>query len=37
MRMPPGTIGFEATGEVEEDDWEEQVEPLLREYEKGED
>ena len=28
--MPPGTIGFEAVGEVEDDDWEEQVEPLLR-------
>ena len=29
--MPAGTIGFEAIGEVEDDDWEEQVEPLLRE------
>jgi hypothetical protein len=28
--MPPGTIGFEAIGEVEDDDWEEAVEPLLR-------
>ena len=28
--MPAGTIGFEAIGEVEDDDWEEQVEPLLR-------
>ena len=28
--MPTGTIGFEAVGEVEDDDWEEQVEPLLR-------
>lgn len=28
--MPPGTIGFEATGEVEDDDWEETVEPVLR-------
>ena len=28
--MPPGTIGFEAVGEVEDDDWEEQVEPVLR-------
>ena len=28
--MPPGTIGFEAIGEVEDDDWEKQVEPLLR-------
>jgi hypothetical protein len=28
--MPAGTIGFEAIGEVEDDDWEKQVEPLLR-------
>ena len=28
--MPPGTIGFEAIGEVEDDDWEREVEPLLR-------
>lgn len=28
--MPPGTIGFEAIGEVEDDDWERAVEPLLR-------
>ena len=28
--MPPGTLGFEAVGEVEDDDWERQVEPLLR-------
>jgi SpoIIAA-like len=28
--MPPGTIGFEAIGEVEDDDWEETVEPVLR-------
>jgi SpoIIAA-like len=28
--MPPGTIGFEAIGEVEDDDWEKQVEPVLR-------
>jgi hypothetical protein len=28
--MPPGTIGFEAIGEVEDDDWERQVEPVLR-------
>jgi hypothetical protein len=28
--MPPGTIGFEAVGEVEDDDWERSVEPLLR-------
>ncbi len=29
--MPAGTIGFEAVGEVEDDDWEETVEPVLRE------
>jgi hypothetical protein len=28
--MPAGTIGFEAIGEVEDDDWEEAVEPDLR-------
>jgi hypothetical protein len=28
--MPGGTIGFEAVGEVEDDDWEEAVEPVLR-------
>jgi SpoIIAA-like len=28
--MPPGTIGFEAIGEVEDDDWDEAVEPALR-------
>jgi hypothetical protein len=28
--MPPGTIGFEAVGEVEDDDWEETVGPVLR-------
>jgi SpoIIAA-like len=28
--VPPGTIGFEAIGEVEDDDWEKQVEPVLR-------
>jgi hypothetical protein len=28
--MPAGTIGFEAVGEVEDDDWEDQVEPVLR-------
>jgi stage II sporulation SpoAA-like protein len=28
--MPAGTIGFEAIGEVEDDDWEEAVEPVLR-------
>jgi len=29
--MPPGTLGFEAHGEVEDDDWEKVVEPALRE------
>jgi len=28
--MPAGTIGFEAVGEVDDDDWEESVEPVLR-------
>ena len=28
--MPIGTIGFEAVGEVEDDDWEHAVEPVLR-------
>ena len=28
--MPAGTLGFEAVGEVEDDDWEEAVEPVLR-------
>src|SRR3954462_3380254 len=28
--MPVGTIGFEAAGEVEDDDWEDSVEPVLR-------
>jgi len=28
--MPAGTVGFEAVGEVEDDDWEETVEPVLR-------
>jgi hypothetical protein len=28
--IPGGTIGFEAIGEVEDDDWEEAVEPVLR-------
>jgi hypothetical protein len=28
--MPTGTIGFEAIGEVEDDDWEHAVEPVLR-------
>lgn len=28
--MPAGTIGFEAVGEVEDDDWRDAVEPALR-------
>ncbi len=28
--MPAGTFGFEAIGEVEDDDWEHAVEPVLR-------
>jgi SpoIIAA-like len=28
--MPVGTIGFEAVGEVDDDDWEHSVEPVLR-------
>ena len=28
--MPAGTIGFEAIGEVEDDDWERTVEPVLK-------
>ena len=28
--MPAGTIGFEAIHEVDDDDWEETVEPILR-------
>lgn len=28
--VPAGTIGFEAIGEVEDDDWEQAVEPVLR-------
>ena len=28
--MPVGTIGFEGIGEVEDDDWEDTVEPVLR-------
>ena len=28
--MPLGTVGFEAVGEVEDDDWEQSVEPVLR-------
>lgn len=30
--MPAGTLGFEAVGEVEDDDWEEVVEPVLKEW-----
>lgn len=29
-KMPAGTVGFEAVGEVEDDDWEDVVEPVLR-------
>jgi hypothetical protein len=28
--MPAGTLGYEAIGEVEDDDWEREVEPVLR-------
>jgi hypothetical protein len=28
--MPAGTLGFEAVGEVEDDHWEDAVEPVLR-------
>ena len=28
--MPAGTLGFEAVGDVEDDDWEEVVEPVLK-------
>lgn len=28
--MPPDTIGFEGSGEVEDDDWEDVAEPVLR-------
>jgi len=28
--MPIGTIGFEAVGEVDDDDWEDTIEPVLR-------
>ena len=28
--MPAGTIGFEAIGDVDDDDWEHTVEPVLR-------
>jgi SpoIIAA-like len=28
--MPVGALGFEAVGDVEDDDWEETVEPVLR-------
>jgi hypothetical protein len=30
LDMPPGTIGFEAVGDVDDDDWEDTVEPVLR-------
>jgi hypothetical protein len=30
--MPAGTYGFEAVGEVEDDDWERAVEPVLRQH-----
>jgi hypothetical protein len=30
--MPEGTLGFEAVGDVEDDDWEDVVEPVLREW-----
>lgn len=29
--MPAGTLGFEVVGEAEDDDWEDVVEPVLRE------
>ena len=36
--MPVGTVGFEAIGEVEDDDWEKTVEPVLqREIAEGRD
>jgi hypothetical protein len=28
--MPPGTLGFEVVGDLEDDDWEDAVEPVLR-------
>lgn len=28
--MPGGTLGFEIVGEVDDDDWEKTVEPVLR-------
>jgi hypothetical protein len=28
--MPPGTLGFEAVGRLDDDDWEDTVEPMLR-------
>jgi len=28
--MPTGTLGFEAVGDVDDDDWEDTVEPVLR-------
>jgi len=30
--MPAGTVGFEAIGDVEDDDWEEVVEPVLKQW-----
>jgi hypothetical protein len=30
--VPAGTLGFEAVGEVEDDDWEHTVEPVLRSH-----
>jgi len=30
--LPAGTLGFEAVGEVEDDDWEDVVEPVLKEW-----
>lgn len=30
--MPIGTLGFEAVGEVEDDDWERTVEPALKSH-----
>jgi hypothetical protein len=28
--MPPGTVGFDAVGDVDDDDWEDVAEPVLR-------
>lgn len=30
--MPAGTLGFEAIGKVEDDDWEDVVEPVLKQW-----